>query len=364
MEQSIENRAAFDFVRYANCWEDADLLCAALRPAPGRRMLCVASGGDNSFALLAEGAEVVAADLSPAQLALVELKAAAIARLPHPEALAFLGITPSAQRPVVLRELLADLSPSAREYWQRHPQLVAAGVIHQGKFERYFHLFRRRVLPLIHSRARVTQLLEQREPEQRRAFYQRRWNTLRWRLLFRVFFSRFIMARFGRDPAFFHFVEGDVATRILARARYALTELPTHTNPYLTYILTGNFGPPLPRYLRPEVYPQLQQHLSRLTLVQGPIQEVAQSHAASGFDGFNLSDVFEYLSPELCQRIFTTLCSTAHPGARLAYWNMLVPRSCPSQLGGLIRPLRDEAGRLFATDRAFFYSAFVLEEIL
>jgi len=77
----IQDRARFDLVRYANVWEDAWILREALRPAPGRRMLSIASAGDNAFALLAAGAEVVAADLSPAQIALVDLKRAAIRRL-------------------------------------------------------------------------------------------------------------------------------------------------------------------------------------------------------------------------------------------------------------------------------------------
>jgi S-adenosylmethionine-diacylglycerol 3-amino-3-carboxypropyl transferase len=122
----IEERARFDLVRYANVWEDAEVLCPALAPAPGRRMLSIASAGDNAFALLAAGAEVVAADLSPAQLALVELKRAAIRRLGYEEALAFLGIQRGAEdRRSVYERLERDLPASARSSsasgWTRSP---------------------------------------------------------------------------------------------------------------------------------------------------------------------------------------------------------------------------------------------------
>ena len=61
------------------------------------------------------------------------------------------------------------------------------------------------------------------------------------------------MGRLGRDPAFFEHVDGPVATRILSRTQYAFSELPTDTNPYLAYIMTGNYrAGALPRYLRPE----------------------------------------------------------------------------------------------------------------
>lgn len=362
MPGSIEERARFDLVRYANCWEDADLLCRALRPAPGRRILSIASAGDNSFCLAAEGAEVVAADLSPAQLALAELKAAAIRRLPHAEVLAFLGIAPSTTRPEVFAALAAELPETARRFWQGRPEDLAAGVVHRGKFESYFHLFRRRVLPLIHRRRTVAALLAERDEAARRDFYRRRWDNLRWQLAFRLFFSRWAMGRLGRDPEFFRYVEGSVAGRILARARHALTALTTHDNPYLTYILTGNFGPAFPRYLRPELFPRVREGLGRLTFVQAPVDQVAASHRSAGFDGFNLSDVFEYLDPETGAGIYRRLLEAARPGARLAYWNMLAPRRRPESCAARVRSLDAEAGELFAGDRAFFYSAFVLEE--
>jgi len=362
----IEERARFDLIRYANVWEDAGVLVAALRPAPGKRFLSIASAGDNAFALLAAGAEVVAADLSPAQLALVELKRAAIRRLSHPEALAFLGVRPSPDRIRIYEELEPDLPEPARAIWRGRLDTVAAGVIHGGKFESYFRLFRTRVLPLIHSRKTVLALLEERTAAERARFYAERWDNLRWRLLFRVFFSRFAMGRLGRDPEFFRFVEGSVAERILARARYALTVLPTHANPYLESILTGNYSErdgALPRYLEPETFAAVRENLDRLILFHGPIEAAAEAHQDAGFDGFNLSDIFEYLDPATSAAIYGRLLATARPGARFAYWNMLVSRRRPDALSDRIRSLDAEAAELFARDLAFFYSAFILEEV-
>jgi S-adenosylmethionine-diacylglycerol 3-amino-3-carboxypropyl transferase len=363
--ERIEERARFDLIRYANVWEDADVLVAALRPGPGRRMLSIASAGDNAFALLAEGAEVVAADLSPAQLALVELKRAAVRRLPYREALAFLGVRPSPDRRPVYEDLESELTAGAREFWRAHMEEVADGVIHHGKFESYFRLFRERILPLVHRRKTVLSLLDERDEAGRVRFYEETWNNLRWRLLFRVFFSRFLMGRLGRDPEFFRYVEGSVAERILARAHYALTVLPVHSNPYVESILTGNYGRDgraFPRWLQPEVFAALKRNLDHLILFEGPIEEAAAAHRGAGFDGFNLSDIFEYLDPETSAAIYGRLLDTARPGARFAYWNLLVPRRRPEELAARVRPLDDEARALFARDQAFFYSAFVLEE--
>lgn len=87
-------------------------------------------------------------------------------------------------------------------------------------------------------------------------------------------------------------------------------------------------------------------------------------HRGDGFHGFNLSDIFEYLAPGTTAQVYGRLLESAHPGARFAYWNMLVPRRRPEDFADKVRPLEGEARELFAGDLAFFYSAFVLEEVM
>lgn len=203
--------------------------------------------------LTLDPAEVVAVDLSPAQLACVMIRVAAFTELDDEAILPFLGVTPSTTRDETYRRLRTVMPDDACAFWDAHLDLVREGVIHAGKFEAYFSTFRRRVLPLIHPKRRVEGLLQSRSPEERRRFYSEVWDTWRWRLLIRLFFSRAVMGRMGRDPAFFEHVDGPVATRILSRTQYAFSELPTDTNPYLAYIMTGNYrAGALPRYLRPE----------------------------------------------------------------------------------------------------------------
>ena len=359
----IEDRASFEFVRYANCWEDADVLCEALRARPGARILSIASAGDNTLALLAEGADVVAADLSAAQLACLELRVAAFRHLDYQPLLAFLGARPAEDRRRTYSRLEPELSPLSRDYWRGHAADVASGVIHAGRFERFFGIFRTRVLPLIHSRKTRERLLEPRTPEERRAFYDRVWNNLRWRFLFRLFFSRVVVGRLGRDPEFFRYVEGSVSDRILERARHGLTDLPTDANPYLEYIVRGNFERALPRYLRPEKFAAIREGLHRLTLYHGSVEAAAARHAGPGFDAYNLSDIFEYLDPKSCLALYSELLPTARPGARLAYWNTLVPRRRPPELASRVASLTEEARQLHAKDLAFFYRGFEIDEV-
>ncbi len=363
LSAAVASRVAFDRIRYANCWEDSALLVKALCPAPGRRILSIASAGDNSLHLLSHGAEVVAADLNLTQLACVELRVAAVRQLNDQAALAFLGFHPGNDRLAVYAGIRNALTAASRDFWDANPGLITGGVIHAGKFENYFRLFRTRLLPLVHRRRMVEALLQRRDADGRERFYENQWNNRRWRWLFKLFFSRFMMGRLGRDPEFFRYVEGSVADRILVRSRYALTQLQTHNNPYLRYVMTGGFAAAMPDWTHPAILAGIRRHADRLTLFHGGIEDAAARYGAAGFDGYNLSDIFEYMDEESGARLYGKLLDHARPGARLAYWNMLVPRRCPASFADRVTPLDDLADSLFARDRAFFYSAFRVDEV-
>ena len=64
MNNTIAARADFSEVRYAQCWEDADVLLAALNIQPQQTCLSIASAGDNTLAMLSRApAKVIAIDL-------------------------------------------------------------------------------------------------------------------------------------------------------------------------------------------------------------------------------------------------------------------------------------------------------------
>src|SRR5207302_1488891 len=84
MGSEVAAKADFSGIRYAQCWEDADVLLEGLDIQPGDVCLSIASAGDNAFAMLSKGpSRVIALDLSPAQLACVEIRVAAFRELSH-----------------------------------------------------------------------------------------------------------------------------------------------------------------------------------------------------------------------------------------------------------------------------------------
>ncbi len=120
----------------------------------------------------------------------------------------------------------------------------------------------------------------------------------------------------------------------------------------------------LPYALRPEHFTTIRDRLDRLEWRCQSLESYLGEVGPRAIDRFNLSDVFEYMSPESYHALLTRLVDAARPGARLAYWNMLAPRSRPQAMAARLRSLSDLATRLHQTDQAFFYSAFVIEEVV
>jgi S-adenosylmethionine-diacylglycerol 3-amino-3-carboxypropyl transferase len=361
----VAGRADFSQIRYAQCWEDADILLEALNVRPGDVCLSIGSAGDNALSLLTRQPErVVVIDLNPSQLACLELRVAAYRELDHEGLLELMGSRPSGRRAALYQRCRRHLAAPARDFWDAHPQEIAQGIGAAGKFERYFATFRNRVLPLVHSRRQVERLLAGGSREQREAFYRHTWDTWRWRLMFNLFFSRFVMGRMGRDPSFFRYVEGSVASRILARARHALTALNPVENPYLQWILAGRHTRALPFALRPENFQTIRDNLDRLEWRCEPLEGYLDSVKPGSFGAFNLSDIFEYISAENYHSLLDRLIRAGRPGARLAYWNTLADRHRPEFMADRLRSLDELSRSLHARDKAFFYCAFFVEEIV
>jgi S-adenosylmethionine-diacylglycerol 3-amino-3-carboxypropyl transferase len=356
--------AAAGTLRYAQCWEDADVLLAALAIRPGGTYVAIASAGDNALAMLAAGpARVIALDREPAQLAALALRVAAYRALAHAELLALIGSRAHADRLALYARCRPHLDHRARAYWDARPAAIRAGIGGAGRFERYLALFRSAVLPLIHSERAVRELLACADDAQRARFFDERWDTVRWRLAFRAFFARPTMSALGRDPRFFEHADGPVSQRLLARVARALRDDDVGANPYLRWILTGAHGDALPLALRPETFNAIRANLDRLEIVEASLERFTGEHAGAAIDGWNLSDVFEYADDAAYAALLARIAAVSSPRARLAYWNMLVPRRRPASLAPFIAAREDVAAPLRGRDRVPFYGDFVVEEI-
>ena len=179
-----------------------------------------------------------------------------------------------------------------------------------------------------------------------------------------IFFSRIVIGRFGRDPGLFRYVEGSISEHILERSQHAVTTLDPADNPYLQWILKGRHITALPYALRPENFEAIRDNLDRLEWHCKSIEDFLDNTDKNFIDRFNLSDIFEYMSPENYHHLLERLVLAGRRGGRLAYWNMLAERRRPEVLRDRLRPLNQLGRQLHMEDKAFFYKAFVVEEIV
>ena len=112
---------------------------------------------------------------------------------------------------------------------------------------------------------------------------------------------------------------------------------------------------------RAEHYETIRSRLDRLDIRLGSLEAfVATGETAKGF---NLSDIFEYMSPEVFEQVYGSILKASAPGARLVYWNMMAPRRVPDGFSDRVKTLTDLEDHLKERDMAFFYSDFVVEEV-
>ena len=360
----IAGKARFDTIRYAQLWEDADVLVDALGTQPGADLVSICSAGDNALAmLLLDPARVIAIDLSRAQLACLELRIAAIRELDHQGFLELLGSRPSDRRDMLLKSAIAAVDgEETRQFWrEREAAVVSMGLAGVGKFEAYFALFRNRLLPLVHGQKARDDIFVPKPRAARQAFLDNTWNNWRWRLLMRFFFSKPVMGRLGRDPAFFDHVSGSAAEHVARRISHAAVELDPSENPYLHWIIKGTHGQALPLAWRPQHFETLRARLDRIELRHESLEGLVTRGITA--DGFNLSDIFEYMDVATFEAVYDQILAAARPSARLVYWNMMVPRRVPERFSPRITRCTDAEARGKAIDKAFFYSDFVVEEV-
>ncbi len=351
----------FSYIRYANCWEDAEVLIQGLNPNGNSRILSIGSAGDNSFSLLAASPELVTAiDINPAQTALIQLKKAAIKNLHYDEVLGFLGFADYPGRIETYHALKKDLSIDAHQYWSDHLELIKNGVIHQGKFEKYFQYFSRKVLPLIHKPETAKKLMLRKSLIEQQNFYWEKWNTWRWRLLFNIFFSRAVMGKFGRDKQFFNEVKEPVAKSVFKRVEKHLSGQYVFENEFLEYILFRNFNKNLPHYLKPENFESIKNNIDKLEIVTGSFGTYYTNNC--NYTHLNLSDIFEYLSEDDFLRTVGLIKDNASTGTKIVYWNLLVPRRLSQTAQDAFKYKQERSNELSTMDKGFFYSPVILDE--
>ena len=363
VKSEVEEYATFDLIRYAQVWEDAEVLLEALEINENDNILSIASAGENALSMLIKNPnKVYAIDLNLNQIHCSELKKVAYKYLEYEECMGLIGVFENRDRITLYKKIKNELSENARKYFDNKLEVIEKGIINTGKFENYFHIFGQKILPLIHSKKTREELLEKKSREERIEFYNKKWNNFRWQLLFRIFFSRTIMGKLGRDKAFFRYVNVNVAEHILERTKYAITELDTSENSYLHYIINGKYENVLPVAYRRENFEKIKNNIDKLILLTESVETFIERDDVDYISKYNLSDIFEYMDDGQMCKIYEKIRMKSGKGTIIAYWNMLSDKQISKYFDDL-KYKEKESEALLNKDKAFFYSKFIIEEI-
>jgi S-adenosylmethionine-diacylglycerol 3-amino-3-carboxypropyl transferase len=361
----ISYGADFTAVRYAQCWEDTEVMLAGLAVQPGDVCLSIASAGENALSLLTGyPAKVFAVDLNPAQLAMLELRVAAYRLLSYEDLLVFMGSRRGQNRVALYHQCRRLLSRHARAYWDEHLEDIAHGLGSAGKFEAILKRLRNCFVPLAHDRSVINQLLQSRSRSERHEFFRQVWNTPMRRILVRLFLPRLVQARTGNKASFlpsFDFAHG---RRVAERTETMITEMDPAKNPYLHWMLMGTHGDYLPFALRRENVATIKANIDRIDWRLCAVEDVLNELGDRSIDRFNLSDLFEYLAEPAYHTLLHRLARCGRRGGRLLYWNTMNRRRRPPMMADILLPLADLATALKKRDQVFFYDDLVIEEII
>ena len=184
------------------------------------RCLCISSGGETAFSLLASGAEtVVTVDINPAQNYLVELKLAAITRLPYEDLVA--AVTTDAKP--AYEKLRGELEVPAQQFFDRRTEALGSGLLNIGRGDRAIRLMARLLETFLVSPATVDKLLTSQSVDEQKQLFQSCWNTVRWRISTEIaFHPRLLRLLFGQivsaaiPPDFGKCLRSDIAAVLTA----------------------------------------------------------------------------------------------------------------------------------------------------
>ena len=360
-QPTINELLSQSVIRYSQVWEDEDTLKDALSINPQDHVLSIASAGCNAMALLLAGAKkVVAVDLNPAQIALVQLKKAAITHCSVQEYRVLMGVDNPSNAHEIYQKIRAELPKETQDFWDKQLPLLSVGLIHTGKLDKYFRVFQQKVIQKLVPEQVLEDYLLSEDLTVQDKFFDTYFCHPTFVETFKKYTSQEMIASSGRDPQQFAFVtQKDIGSYFYDRFRFVCTQIPAKTNYYLHYLLSGSYKHIAPPQYREGSFSKLKDCIHNLEIRHEGLLETISAYPKGYFTKANLSDLFEYLSQDDTQSFLNTFANQMNPQSTIAYWNLLVPRFATEHWVSH----QEDADEMHSRDRCFFYSRFIKETI-
>ncbi|MEL6598367.1 MAG: DUF3419 family protein [Pseudomonadota bacterium] len=368
----------FQGLVYAQIWEDPVSDMEALRIQPGEHLVCIASGGCNMMSYLtAAPGSIAAVDLSPAHVALGQLKLAGAQHLSQSEFHRFFARADHGANPYVYQQILRPhLDADTRAYWEgrglfrRRIEMFSHGVYRYGLLGRF--------IGLAHMVSRLGRVdfkpfLRAETPEEQKAYYEAKvaplfdMGLVRW-----LARRRASLFGLGIPPAQYDKLAadggGDVIPVLRERVRKLMCDFPVRENYFAWQAFNraydGREGGSVPPYLDPDAFETVRSHAPSVTLVNRSLTDMLGEAPAASKDCFVFLDAQDWMTDAQLNALWSEVTRTARPGARVAFRTGGIPDILPGRVNEDVLSRwaydADASRKGFESDRSAIYGGFHL----
>ena len=370
---------------YNTCWEDPAIDRKALALGRDDTMLVISSAGCNvlDYALLGPK-RIHAVDANPRQIALLELKIAAIRALDYDDYFAIFGEGHHPEfKNLYQQKLRTQLSPFAQQWWDKHWVWFAGK---RGSF--YFHglsgIVARGVRAYFKLRpglaSAINALLDAKSLPEQQKIYDERVSPLLWNRWVNWIISRqFVMSLLGVPYPQRKLVEAQhefgIHGFIRGAVEYVFRQLPLSDNYFYRVYLTGRYRRDCcPEYLKKAGFDALKAGLvDRIELHTTTVTELLSKNETP-ISRFVLLDHMDWMSsyyPDALIEEWNAILNRATPGARIllrsaqskpAFLESIRVGPGQNRLREIFHFADDLADSLQSGDRVHTYAGFVIAD--
>jgi S-adenosylmethionine-diacylglycerol 3-amino-3-carboxypropyl transferase len=348
----LERAFAFAFrgLVYPQIWEDPVADMEGLAIGPGDHVVTIASGGCNALSYLtADPGKITAIDLNSAHIALNRLKQTALSELPdHAHFRRFFGAADTHANVAAYHRWIApQLDVQSRKYWEARDVLGRERI---GMFAKGFYRYGLlgMFIGLAHAIARLQgrdprEMLAARTTAQQRELFDQRLAPLFDRRLIRWLTSNpASLFGLGIPPAQYEKLCGGrhMADVLRERLGKLCCDFPLSDNYFAWQALSRGYEPgpdaSVPPYLQEQHYAALREMSPRVDVVQANLAEWLAGQQANSADRFILLDAQDWMTDAQLDTLWSQICRTARPGARVLFRTADEPDLLPGRVAAAL----------------------------
>ena len=355
-------------IRFAQGWEDHRVVEEGLKIKKGDVLACILASGDNVLNLLRFKPEkIYAFEKSIEQIYEMKLKLTAIKNLSHTEFLILLGyLGKNNERVRLFNSISQKLDEDTYAFWKKHMRMIKKGFSFQGYWEKYSSSWR---YPLkIFLGKNFNRYVNSESTVERKEIYEK--HIYRPGLIF--------LSKFFKGPTLTKIVHiNDTYYKNLPKnfehysyfwnvLEHFFVDIGCKGNPYHSWLLTKkmptneeNWQP----YLQKKNYEILRKNINRIIIVNKNIFDGLKDFEDNTFDGFYLSDVFDWMSEKEMENLLFEVIRVGKNRSRIIVFILNPKRNLPEKILSHVTYNKKVSRELWKKERVGLYSKIYSLEI-